>query len=99
MEWDIEGRHGDPMEDFVIRRLQGSACWSRRQCDKAEHMDRVRLGLLGGAYVEDPLRSRLDFEEGMHAAAVGTTRPRQLDPLLTSRSWSPRPRMPPCGKI
>ena len=61
MEWDIEGPDADPMEDFGISPRQGSASRSLRQREKAEYMEDVRRGVPGGAYLEEPRRSSLDF--------------------------------------
>ena len=69
MEWDLEGRNGGPMEDFGISSPRGSASWSRRE--EEEYMEGVRLGVLGGAYVEEPRHSRLDFEAKMDGGSRG----------------------------
>ena len=72
MEWDLEGPGEDPMQDFGISPPRGSVSRSRRQQEEEEYMERVRRGVLGGAYVEEPRLNRLDFEEEMDVAAVGT---------------------------
>ena len=71
-EWDIKGPDGDTMEDFRISPPRGSDSRSYRQREEEEYMEGVRRRVLGGAYAEEPRRSRLDFEEEMHMAAVGT---------------------------
>ena len=72
MEWYIEGPDGDLMEHFGFSPPRGSAGRSRRQRKEEEYMERVRRGVLRGGYVEEPRRSRVDFEEKMDVAAVGT---------------------------
>ena len=91
-EWDFKGPDGDPMEDFRISLPWGSA--SRRRREEEGYMEGVRRGLLGRAYVEEPRRGHLDFEEDMDVAAVGSHGGRRGD----RRSWSLRPRTAPCGK-
>ena len=83
MDWDVEGPDGDPMEDLRISPPRRSA--GRRRCEEEEYMKGVRRGVLGGPYVEEPRRSRLDFEEEMEAAAVGTHRGRRWEPRSASR--------------
>ena len=85
MDWDIEGPDAHPMEDFGISPSQGSAGRSRWQRGKEEYMGGVRRGVLGGAYVEEPRHSRLDFEEDMDVVAVETRGERRWEPCLTSR--------------
>ena len=82
-EWDLLGPDGDPMEDFGISPTRESA--SRRRRQDAECMEGVRRGVLGGAYVEEPRRGQLDFEEEMDMAAVGTHGGRRWEPRSTSR--------------
>ena len=72
MESDIEGPDGDSMEDFGISPPQGSVSRSRRKREEEEYMEGVRRGVPGGAYMAEPRRSRLDIEEEMDLAAVGT---------------------------
>ena len=97
-EWNLEGPDGDPMEDFGISPPQGSA--SRRRSEEEEYMEGVRGGLLGRAYVEEPRRGHLDFEEEMDVVAMRTHAGRRWETQLTRdwRSWSLRPRTPPCEK-
>ena len=63
-------------------------------------MEGVRRGVLGGAYVEELRRSRVDIEEEMDVAAVETHGGCRWEPRSSSRpcSWSLRPRTPPCGR-
>ena len=84
-EWDIEDPDGDPLEDFEITPPQGSASQSRRQHEERDYMEGVPRGVLGGAYMGEPRRSRLDFEEEMDVAAVGTLGGRRWEPRSTSR--------------
>ena len=51
-------------------------------------MEGVRRGVLGGAYMEEPRRSRLDIEEEMDLAAVGTHRGRNWEIRWEIRSTS-----------
>ena len=85
MDWDLQGPDGDPMEDFKISPAQGSASRSRQQREEEEYMQGICRGVLGGAYVEEPRRGRLDLEVEMHVAAVGTDGGRWLEPRSTSR--------------
>ena len=85
MEWDLQGPDGDPMEDFRISPPRGSASQRRQQREEEEYMQGVYRGVLGRAYVEEPRRSRLDLEEEMHVAAVGTQGGRRSEPRSTSR--------------
>ena len=68
------------MEYFRISPTRGSASWRRR-----EEEEGVRRGTLGGAYVEEPRRGHLFFEEEMDLAAVGTHGGRRWEPQSTSR--------------
>ena len=70
MEWELEGPDADPIEDLRIRPPRGSA--SRRRREEEEYMEAMRRGVLGEAYVEEPRPSRLDLEEEIDVAAVGT---------------------------
>ena len=81
MEWDLEGPDGDPIEDFGISPTRGSA--TRRRWEEEEYTEGVRRGIVGGANVEEPRRSRLDLEEEMDVAAVGTRRRRRWEPRST----------------
>ena len=83
MERDLEGPDRDPMEDFGISPPWGSA--SRRRREEEEYMEGVRRAVLGGAYVEEPRRGHLDFEEEMDVATVGTHGGRRWEPRSTSR--------------
>ena len=74
MEWYIEGPNGDLMEHFGFSPPRGSACWSRRQRKEEEYMERVRRGVLRGGYVEEPRRSRVDFEERFGCGSRGNPR-------------------------
>ena len=106
MEWNVgEGEDLDlDLEEFDISPPRGvrreAAERSRRRRDEDAYMDAVRREHFGSAYVEEPRRSHRDSMEEMDVAAwesVGEAdgnfgRPRGR------RSWSLRPRMPPCGK-
>ena len=83
VEWDLEGPKSAPMEEFGISPPRRSASQSRREGER--YMEGVQRGVLGGPYVEEPRRSRLDFEEDMDVAAVGTHGGRRWDPRWTSR--------------
>ena len=85
MEWDMEGPDADPMEDFQISPLRGSASRSRREAEEEEYMEGLRREVLGGAKLEEPRRSRLHFEEETDVAAGGTHGVRRWEPGLTSR--------------
>ena len=85
MESDIECFDEDPMEDFGICPPRGSASHSRQQREGEGYMEGVRRRNLGGAYMGEPGRSRLDFEEEMHVAPVETYRGRRWEPRSTSR--------------
>ena len=63
-------------------------------------MEGVRREHLGSAYMEEPRHNHRDSMEGMDVAAVGVRGRGRWEPRSTSgrRSWSLRPRMPPCGK-
>ena len=47
-------------------------------------MEGVRQAVLGGAYIEEPRRSRLNIEEYMAVTAMGTHRRCQWTPRSTS---------------
>ena len=85
MEWDLNGPDGDLMEEFLISPPRGLASQSSWQCEDEEYIEGLRRGVLGGAYVEEPRRSRSDFEEEMDVAAVGTHGGRRWEPQSTSR--------------
>ena len=82
-EWDLDLPDEDPMEDLGFSPTRGSASWRRRE--EEEYMEGVRRGVPGVAYMEEPRRGHLDFEEEMHVAAVGTHRGRWWKPFLTLR--------------
>ena len=48
-------------------------------------MEGIGRGVLGGAYVEEPRRGQLKFEEEMGVAAVGTHGGRRWEPRSTLR--------------
>ena len=60
------------MEDCGISPPQRSVGQSCRQREEEEYMEGMRRGVLGGAYMVEPRHSRLDLEEEMDVAAVGT---------------------------
>ena len=103
MEWDVDGGEED-LEEFGITPPRGvrrkAAECSRRRRDEEAYMEGVRREHLGSAYMEEPRRSHTDTVEEMEGRpweSVGDAdgnlgRPRGR------RSWSLRPRMPPCGK-
>ena len=74
-DWDIDAGD-DPMEDYGITPARGerreAVAWRRRHQEEEAHMEGVRRGHLGAAYVEEPRRHRVDIREEMHVAAVGT---------------------------
>ena len=88
MEWDIEGADGDPLEDFRITPAQGerqeAASWSCWHSEPEEYMESVRQGAHGGAYVEETQRSRVNIEEEMDVAAVGTHDGHRWEPASSS---------------
>ena len=105
VEWDVgEGEDLDlNLEEFDIDPPRGvrreAAERSRRRRDEEAYMEGVRREHLGSAYMEEPRHSHRDSMEEMDVACeyVGEAdgnlgRPRGR------RSWSLRPRMPPCGK-
>ena len=94
MEWDLENADGD----LGISPPQGSASWSCRE--EEEYMEGVRQGVLGGAYVEEPQRSRLDSEEEMDVGAVGSHGGRRWEPCATSQPalMVSKAKTPPCWK-
>ena len=106
MEWDVgEGEDLDlDLEEFDISPLRGvrreAAERSRWRRDEDAYMEGVRREHLGSAYMEEPRRSHRDSMEEMDVAAVGVRgRGRwNLGRPRGRRSWSLRPRMPPCGK-
>ena len=100
MVYDFEGPDGGPIEDIEVSPPRGSANRGRRQRKEEEFMEGIRGGLDGGAYVEEPSCSRLDFMEEMDLAAVGTHGGRLSEPRWTSRPglMVSRPLTPPCSK-
>ena len=103
VEWDVgEGEDLDlDLEEFDISPPRGvrreAAERSRQRRDEDAYMDAVRTRL---GYMEEPRRSHRDSMEEMDVAAVGVRgRGRwELGRPRGRRSWSLRPRMPPCGK-
>ena len=103
MEWDI-GRGEEELEEFGITPPRGgqreAAERSRRRRDEEAYMEGVQREHLGSAYMEEPRRGHMDTAEEMEVAAVGVRggRRAKLGRPRGRRSWSLRPRMPPCGK-
>ena len=103
VEWDGGGGEED-QEECGITPPRGvrpeAAERSRRGRDEEAYMEGVRREHLVSAYMEEPRRSHTDTVEEMEVAAVGVRGGRRSEPRSTSRprSWSLRPRVPPCGK-
>ena len=103
VEWDVGGGEED-LEEFGITPPRGvrreAAERSCRRRDEEVYMEGVQREHLGSAYMEEPRRSHMDTAEEMEVAAVGVHEGRRWEPRSTCRrrSWSLRPRMPPCGK-
>ena len=103
MEWDA-GRGEEDLEEFGITPPRGvrreAAERSRRRRGEEAYMEGVRREHLGSAYMEEPRRSHMDTLEEMEVAAVGVMGDADgnLGQPRGRRSWSLRPRMPPCGK-
>ena len=87
-DWNIDGGD-DPMEDFGITPPRGerqeAAAWKRRHGREELYMESARRGVLCGAYVEEPQRSRMDIEEEMDVAAVETHGGRRWEPWSSSQ--------------
>ena len=64
------------MEDYGITPTQGeqreAVARRRRHQEEDAYMEGVRRGHLGVAYVEEPRRHRVDIDEEMDVAAVGS---------------------------
>ena len=103
VEWDVGGGEED-LEGFGITPPRGvrreAAERSRRRRDEEAYMEGVRCEHLGTAYMEEPRRSHTDTVEEMEVAAVGVRggRDGNIGRPSDRRSWSLRPRPPPCGK-
>ena len=106
VEWDVGGGEDLDLdlEEFDISPPRGvrreAAEGSRRRRDEEAYMEGVRRERLGSAYMEEPqLATGIPWRrwtwqpwESVGEADGNLGRPRGR------RSWSLRPRMPPCGK-
>ena len=106
VEWDVGGGEDLDLdlEEFDISPPRGvrreAAERSRRRRDEEAYMEGVRREHLGSAYMEEPRRSHADTSEEMEVAALESVGEADgnLGQPRGRRSWSLRPRMPPCGK-
>ena len=100
MEPDFEGSDRVPMEDFRITPPRESVSRSGRDREEEEYVEDVPRGFLGGAYVEEPQRNRVDIAEELDVAAMGTHGGSWWEPWSTSQPefMVSKAAAPLCGK-